>query len=138
MPSRQEAHEDLDKRLGEALLALLAVFRKYDQTAKPSSGAIQAIVKKELGQLAAAAGQDRGWINEVHERMTALTAAELKAFRLVGTGMTNKEIAGALFIQPDTLRTHIKRIHDKLDIKGRARLALAAFQVMELEKDKER
>jgi DNA-binding CsgD family transcriptional regulator len=58
-----------------------------------------------------------------------LTQAEFKVFRLLGLGLSNEEIAASLFISPLTVRTHVKRIHAKCDIKGRAKLALAAYQV---------
>lgn len=66
---------------------------------------------------------------EVLAQVHTLTQAEFKVFRLLGLGLTNEEIAATLFISPLTVRTHVKRIHAKCDIKGRARLALAAYQV---------
>jgi DNA-binding CsgD family transcriptional regulator len=57
-----------------------------------------------------------------------LTQSEFRVFRLLGLGLTNQEIAESLFISPLTVRTHVKRIHAKCDIKGRAKLALAAYQ----------
>jgi RNA polymerase sigma factor (sigma-70 family) len=57
-----------------------------------------------------------------------LTQGEFKVFRLLGLGLTNQEIAETLFISPLTVRTHVKRIHAKCGIEGRAKLALAAYQ----------
>jgi len=57
-----------------------------------------------------------------------LTNAEASVLSLVGKGMSNAEIGAALFICPDTVRTHVKRLHDKLDIHGRARLAIWAYK----------
>ena len=64
-------------------------------------------------------------IAQVH----TLTPAEFKVFRLLGLGLTNQEIADSLFISPLTVRTHVKKLHAKCDIKGRAKLALTAYQV---------
>lgn len=58
----------------------------------------------------------------------ALTQSEFKVFRLLGLGLTNQEIAESLFISPLTVRTHVKRIHAKCGIQGRAKLALTAYQ----------
>jgi DNA-binding CsgD family transcriptional regulator len=58
-----------------------------------------------------------------------LTQAEFKVFRLLGLGLTNQEIADSLYISPLTVRTHVKRLHAKCDIKGRAKLALTAYQI---------
>ncbi|MCU0244174.1 MAG: LuxR family transcriptional regulator [Acidobacteria bacterium] len=57
-----------------------------------------------------------------------LTQSEFKVFRLLGLGLTNQEIAESLFISPLTVRTHVKRIHAKCGIQGRAKLALTAYQ----------
>jgi DNA-binding CsgD family transcriptional regulator len=58
-----------------------------------------------------------------------LTNTELRVLALVAFGKTNQEIADALFISPLTVRTHVKRIHAKSDIKGRPRLAVTAYKV---------
>ncbi len=58
----------------------------------------------------------------------SLTQSEFKVFRLLGLGLTNQEIAESLFISPLTVRTHVKRIHAKCGIQGRAKLALTAYQ----------
>lgn len=116
----------LEAQASEAFLALVATFRKLDSSARPARDAGAAAVVREAKRAAAEPQRDLGWIEEARERLPELTKTELAAFRLVGMGMTNREIAGALFISPLTVRTHIKRTHDKLDVKGRARLALAA------------
>lgn len=58
-----------------------------------------------------------------------LTRAEKQVFRLVGLGLTNRELAETLFISPLTARTHIKRIHSKLDIDERPRLVAIAHRL---------
>lgn len=116
----------LEARASEAFLALVAVFRKIDSSARPARDAGAAAVVLAAKRAAAEPARDLAWIEEARERIPELTKTELAAFRLAGMGMTNREIAGALFISPLTVRTHIKRAHDKLAIAGRARLALAA------------
>ena len=58
--------------------------------------------------------------------MESLTPAERRVLALVGKGMTNQGIADQMFISPLTVRTHVKRIHDKLCVKGRSELAIWA------------
>jgi DNA-binding CsgD family transcriptional regulator len=58
-----------------------------------------------------------------------LTRAELRVLGLVAFGKTNAEIGKELFIEKDTVRTHVKRIHAKCDVKGRSRLAVAAYKI---------
>lgn len=65
---------------------------------------------------------------EAMANIHTLTQGEFKVFRLLGLGLSNQEIAETLFISPLTVRTHVKRIHAKCGIEGRAKLALAAYQ----------
>jgi DNA-binding CsgD family transcriptional regulator len=58
----------------------------------------------------------------------ALTPAELGVARLAAQGMTNREVAQALFITTKTASAHLSRVYRKLEITRRAQLpdALAA------------
>ena len=53
----------------------------------------------------------------------ALTAAELRVARLAAQGLTNREIAQALFITTKTAKAHLNRVYRKLDITRRGQLA---------------
>ena len=53
----------------------------------------------------------------------ALTAGELRVARLAAQGMSNREIAQALFITAKTASAHLSRAYRKLDITSRAQLA---------------
>jgi DNA-binding NarL/FixJ family response regulator len=56
-----------------------------------------------------------------------LTARELDVLRLIGRGATNEEIADQLVITEATVKTHITRIFDKLDLRDRAAAIVFAF-----------
>ncbi len=56
----------------------------------------------------------------------ALTARELEVLALLGEGMTNREIAGELFISEKTASVHVSRILAKLSVPNRAAAAAAA------------
>jgi LuxR family maltose regulon positive regulatory protein len=49
-----------------------------------------------------------------------LSAREGDILRLVRCGMSNKRIAPALTIAPETVKSHVKRIFIKLEVKSRA------------------
>jgi ATP/maltotriose-dependent transcriptional regulator MalT len=49
-----------------------------------------------------------------------LTERELEVLRLVGAGMSNRQIAGKLFISPGTVKVHLYNISEKLNTTGRA------------------
>jgi DNA-binding CsgD family transcriptional regulator len=53
----------------------------------------------------------------------ALTAGELRVARLAAEGLTNREIAQALFITTKTAKAHLSRVYRKLEITRRGQLA---------------
>ena len=53
----------------------------------------------------------------------ALTASELRVAEMAVEGMTNREIAQALFVTQRTVETHLTHTYQKLDISSRAELA---------------
>ncbi len=55
----------------------------------------------------------------------SLTAGELRVARLAAEGMTNREIAQALFITTRTAKVHLNRAYRKLEITRRGQLATA-------------
>ncbi|MEU3164072.1 response regulator transcription factor [Streptosporangium sp. NPDC006930] len=57
-----------------------------------------------------------------------LTDREREVLTLVGTGMTNDEIAGKLFLSPATAKTHISRTMMKLHARDRAQLVVIAYE----------
>ncbi len=57
----------------------------------------------------------------------ALTPAERRVAELAASGLTNREIAHALFVSVKTVGTHLGHIYEKLDLQGaRAREQLGA------------
>ncbi|WP_433252769.1 response regulator [Streptosporangium sp. CA-135522] len=57
-----------------------------------------------------------------------LTDREREVLSLVGTGMTNDEIAGRLFMSPATAKTHVSRTMMKLHARDRAQLVVIAYE----------
>jgi DNA-binding CsgD family transcriptional regulator len=55
-------------------------------------------------------------------RDLALTPSEQRVAQLAATGMTNRDVAAALFITPKTVEANLARIYRKLGIKTRAEL----------------
>jgi LuxR family maltose regulon positive regulatory protein len=49
-----------------------------------------------------------------------LSEQELRVLRLLGTGLTNPEIAQELVVSLNTVKTHVKSIYRKLNVRGRS------------------
>jgi DNA-binding CsgD family transcriptional regulator len=59
------------------------------------------------------------------ESRSALTASELRVARMAAEGLTNREIAQALFLTEKTIEVHLTRAYRKLEIQSRSQLARA-------------
>jgi DNA-binding CsgD family transcriptional regulator len=55
-----------------------------------------------------------------------LSRREIEVLRLLGEGLTNKQIGERLFISPKTVEHHVSRIYSKLDLTTRAEAATYA------------
>jgi DNA-binding CsgD family transcriptional regulator len=53
----------------------------------------------------------------------SLTRSELAVAELVSQGLTNREVAGRLYVSPHTVNTHLRHIFQKLEVGNRAQLA---------------
>jgi DNA-binding NarL/FixJ family response regulator len=54
--------------------------------------------------------------------LDALTASERRVAQLAAEGMSNKEIAQALFVTVKTVEVHLSGVYRKLEISSRAQL----------------
>ncbi|MER7007400.1 response regulator transcription factor [Dactylosporangium sp. NPDC000555] len=57
-----------------------------------------------------------------------LSAREIQVARLVARGHSNQEIADELFLSLETVRTYLRRMFAKLDVKDRTQLAVLAYE----------
>ncbi len=131
--------EDSSSRLvyAGALYELGAALRRSGRRADarpPLNSAVELAVRCGATSLASMAHDEliaagaRPRRDPLHSR-TALTASELRVARLARDGLTNREIAQALFVTEKTIEVHLTSSYRKLGIGSRSQLARALSQV---------
>ena len=61
--------------------------------------------------------------------LKVLTEREREVFELIAQGRTNTEIADGLFLTEGTVKTHVKHIFDKLEVRDRTQAVILAYEL---------
>jgi DNA-binding CsgD family transcriptional regulator len=123
-----EHHSKLDEpfELGRTLLAQGQAFRRMKQwrLARESLGRSLGIFErlgaalwadKATTEMARIGGRSPGPLD--------LTPTEQEVAELVGSGLTNREVANALFLSVSTVEANLRRIYRKLEVRSRTELS---------------
>ncbi|MFY1634161.1 response regulator transcription factor [Solwaraspora sp. WMMB335] len=125
---------ELDEYVGEALRAGAAGFLvKNTQPAELIHGVrvvaagdgllSPSVTRRVIEQFAA-----RTAAPAAPRRLAELTDREREVVALVGTGLSNDEIAARLVVSPATAKTHVSRAMVKLAARDRAQLVVFAYE----------
>lgn len=127
---------DLEDHVYAALRAGASGFLLKDAPAEQLIDAVRVVAR---GDALLAPSVTRLLIEEVARRPKAdpaavapgiddLTERELDVMRLVAKGMSNAEIAEALYLGEATVKTHVGRILAKLDLRDRVQVVVVAYE----------
>ncbi|WP_308199009.1 LuxR C-terminal-related transcriptional regulator [Saccharothrix sp. S26] len=129
--ARRHRHPWAQANANEDLAAVLAeaghVERASAHTAVASRIFERMGAEGELARLQGGDGGDGGGEAGV-EGWRVLSRAERDIARLVGAGLTNRQVAKQLFLSPHTVNYHLRGIFRKLGISSRVELARVAHE----------
>ena len=109
----------LKDALPEELVAAVRIVAAGDALLAPS------VTRRLIEDFARAAPPRRVDGNLV----SALTEREVEVLTLVGRGLSNGEIAAALFIAEQTVKTHVSKVFSKLGLRDRVQAVVFAYDV---------
>jgi DNA-binding CsgD family transcriptional regulator len=67
-------------------------------------------------------------LTEDAQRPPKVTPRELEVLELVAAGMSTREIARRLWVTEETVKTHVRRLHDRLGARTRAHAVAIAYR----------
>ena len=105
----------------------------------PTHEVIAAVRAVAAGDAVLSAGVTRQLLDQVAQRLPApitrepdtaeaLTAREQEVLRMLATGLSNAEIAGALTVSEPTVKTHVSHILGKLGLRDRVQAVIYAYE----------
>jgi DNA-binding NarL/FixJ family response regulator len=102
----------------EELIAAIHTIAAGDSLLSPS------VTSRVIEQMAGLPAPDA----QRDPRLQELTARETEVLQQVARGLSNAEIAAHLVIEESTVKTHLKRILAKLDVRDRVQAVIFAYE----------
>jgi DNA-binding NarL/FixJ family response regulator len=102
----------------EELIAAIHTVAAGDSLLSPS------VTKRVITEMTQAPRRDEG----ARKRLDVLTPREQEVLALIGRGLSNGEIASELVVEESTVKTHVKRILQKLQLRDRVHAVIVAYE----------
>jgi DNA-binding NarL/FixJ family response regulator len=83
------------------------------------------------GMFAGPVGHKNNGTDQTNAAHTRLSKRQMEVLKLLGQGKTNKEIAMALFLSPNTIKLHVSAILERLRLKSRTQAALLSSKLLQ-------
>ncbi len=83
------------------------------------------------GMFAGPVGRKNNGTDQTNAAHTQLSKRQMEVLKLLGQGKTNKEIAMALFLSPNTIKLHVSAILERLRLKSRTQAALLSSKLLQ-------
>jgi DNA-binding NarL/FixJ family response regulator len=126
---------DLDEYVYTALRAGAAGFLLKDTPPERLLAAIHTVAAGDMlfapsvmRRLIEAYGRHNDPSADRPPELDSLTAREVEVLRLVGTGVSNADIAARLTVSEATVKTHLNRTMTKLSLSSRAQAVAVAYE----------
>jgi len=123
---------DLDEYVYRALQAGASGFVLKDDPPEQLIAAVRTVAHGDALLSPAVTRRVIKQFTRVHQAppqaVETLTEREMDVFRLITRGYSNAEIGRALFISDTTVKTHVTRLLQKLDLRDRAQAIVLAHQ----------
>jgi DNA-binding NarL/FixJ family response regulator len=102
----------------EELIAAIHTIAAGDALLSPS------VTKRVITEMTQTPRRDE----RTRERLDVLTPREQEVLGLIGRGLSNGEIASELVVEESTVKTHVKRILQKLQLRDRVQAVIVAYE----------
>jgi DNA-binding NarL/FixJ family response regulator len=123
---------DLDEYVYRALQAGASGFVLKDDPPEQLIAAVRTVAGGDALLSPSVTRQVIAQFTRAHQQppkaVETLTPRELDVFRLITRGLSNAEIGAELFISDTTVKTHVTRLLQKLDLRDRAQAIVLAYQ----------
>ena len=131
---------DLDEYVYQALKAGASGFVLKDDPPEQLLGAIRTVAAGDALLSPAITRRVIKQFTGMHRQpppasVGTLTDREMDVFRLISQGMSNAEIGRELYIGDTTVKTHVTRLLQKLEVRDRAQAIVLAYQTGVFETD---